>query len=199
MAATIEEEAGWCNNQDKRAWAQKDLDLSLKSLKIWFERPFCPLKMLYMHGAKWLNFQNINTYLMRSTVKWDANGHAELSKVSVLSKGGGGGMLISKGFAHRHHCEDTKQGLPWNQMLTFHSEAPCFLCLRYSKASYLCPSLDFLHLRKFTTMFCGPHSFHALQSRTHCGQVPVYDARCVLAGTAIVEVLASSIKVAPAR
>lgn len=108
-------------------------------------------------------------------------------------------MLISKGFAHRHHCEDTKQGLPWNQMLTFHSEAPCFLCLRYSKASYLCPSLDFLHLRKFTTMFCGPHSFHALQSRTHCGQVPVYDARCVLAGTAIVEVLASSIKVAPAR
>ena len=32
-----------------------------------------------------------------------------------------------------------------------------------------------------------------------CGQVPVYDARRVLAGTAIVEILASSIKVAPAR
>lgn len=30
------------------------------------------------------------------------------------------------------------------------------------------------------------------------GQVPVYDARRVLAGTAIVEILASSIKVAPA-
>lgn len=32
-----------------------------------------------------------------------------------------------------------------------------------------------------------------------CGQVPVYDARCVLAGPAVVEILASSIKVAPAR
>jgi len=32
-----------------------------------------------------------------------------------------------------------------------------------------------------------------------CGQVPVYDARRVLAGTAIVEILTSSIKVAPAR
>lgn len=31
------------------------------------------------------------------------------------------------------------------------------------------------------------------------GQVPVYDARRVLAGTAIVEILAGSIKVAPAR
>ena len=32
-----------------------------------------------------------------------------------------------------------------------------------------------------------------------CGQVPVYDACRVLAGTAIVEILASSIKVAPAK
>lgn len=32
-----------------------------------------------------------------------------------------------------------------------------------------------------------------------CGRVPVYDARRVLAGTAIVEILARSIKVAPAR
>lgn len=45
-------------------------------------------------------------------------------------------------------------------------------------------------------VFCGPHSFHA---GLCCGQVPVYDACRVLAGTAIVEILASSIKVAPAR
>ena len=32
-----------------------------------------------------------------------------------------------------------------------------------------------------------------------CGQVPVYDARCVLAGAAVVEILASSIKVAPTK
>lgn len=32
-----------------------------------------------------------------------------------------------------------------------------------------------------------------------CGQVPVYDARGILARTAIVEILAGSIKVAPVR
>ena len=42
--------------------------------------------MLYVSVAKWLNFpEDMNTYFKRYTVKWDTNGHAELSKVPVLS------------------------------------------------------------------------------------------------------------------
>lgn len=60
-------------------------------------------------------------------------------------------------------------------------------------------SLHFLHLREFIRVFCGPAASVLYGAGLRCGQVPVYDARRVLAGTAIVEILASSIKVAPAR
>lgn len=56
-----------------------------------------------------------------------------------------------------------------------------------------------LPLRGFTGVFCGPAAPVLHRAGLRCGQVPVYDARRVLAGTAVVEILASSIKVAPAR
>lgn len=90
VIATVEEEAVWYNDEDHRAWDQKDLDLSPKTLNIWLESPLpapppCPLKMLYGSGAKWLNFsEDVNAYLTRYTVKRDANGRAELSKAPVL-------------------------------------------------------------------------------------------------------------------
>lgn len=39
----------------------------------------------------------------------------------------------------------------------------------------------------------------ALQSGAQFGLIPVYDARCVLAGAAVVEILASPVKVAPIK
>ena len=86
VIATVEEEAVWYNSQDHRAWDQKDLDLSPKTLNIWLESPLCSPKMLYVSGAKWLNFsEDVNAYLTRYTVKQDANGHAQLGKAPVLS------------------------------------------------------------------------------------------------------------------
>lgn len=39
VIATVEEEAVWYSSQDHRAWDQKDLDLSPKTLNIWLASP----------------------------------------------------------------------------------------------------------------------------------------------------------------
>lgn len=48
-------------------------------------------------------------------------------------------------------------------------------------------------------MFCATLNMPTLQGRSRLCQVPVYDAGRILAGAAVVEILASSIEVAPAR
>lgn len=60
-------------------------------------------------------------------------------------------------------------------------------------------SLDFLLLRELLECSVDPAACVLCQAGLGLSQVPVYDARCILAGTAVVEILASSIKVAPVR
>lgn len=89
VIATVEEEAVWYSSQDHRAWDQKDLDLSPKTLNIWLASPPRSLKMLYGSGAKWLNFsEDLNAYLTRYTVKEKQTGVQSLARrlYSVFSK-----------------------------------------------------------------------------------------------------------------
>ena len=53
--------------------------------------------MLCVSGAKGLNFPgDMNAYFKRCSVKWDTKGHAELSKVLVLSAQEGEGWWSQK-------------------------------------------------------------------------------------------------------
>lgn len=67
------------------------------------------------------------------------------------------------------------------------------------EGSGACPCLSQLSiLSQFASVFCGPEASCSAE-QVPVWMVPVYDARCVLTGAAVVEILASPIKVPPVR